>query len=70
MPNEYLATLRRHFPTEGDALEQITRDYESVRYGEQAVSPEEKGLLNRMWRRIYAIVRELIHAKDGGAKGG
>ncbi|MSQ22503.1 MAG: DUF4129 domain-containing protein [Dehalococcoidia bacterium] len=63
-PNEYLDTLKRHFPTEGDALEQITHDYVSVRYGEQAVSPEEKGLLNRMWRRIYAGIRELIHVKN------
>ena len=69
-PNEYLDTLRRHFPTEGDALEQITKDYVSVRYGEQAVSPEEKGLLNRMWRRIYAGIREIIRAKNGTTKGG
>ncbi len=67
-PNEYLDTLRRHFPTEEDALEQITQDYVSVRYGEQAVSTAEKGLLNQMWRRIYAIIRELAHAKDGTTK--
>ncbi len=68
-PNEYLATLRGHLPAEGDALERITHDYVLVRYGEQSVSSEEKGLLNQMWHRIYAGIRDLVRAKKRPAKG-
>ena len=59
-PLEYLATLERNLPAERVALERLTKDYVVVRYGEQEISEEETGLLNRLWRNIY----ERIHYGD------
>jgi len=56
-PSEYLATLERHLPTEREALERLTQDYATVRYGEQPISQEETGLLNRLWRSIYGRIQ-------------
>lgn len=58
-PFEYLATLKRHLPVHGEALERITADYVLVRYGEQPLHQEEKGLLNQLWRSVIQGLRSL-----------
>ncbi len=57
-PGEYLATLERRLPSEREALERITQDYVRVRYGEEDVAADEKGLLNRLWRKLYTAIRK------------
>ena len=59
-PSEYLATLERHLADERDAVEHITQDYVAVRYGEQALSHEENGLLNKLWSNVYAGIRRVV----------
>lgn len=56
-PFEYLDTLKRHVTPERDELERITEDYVAVRYGEQPISDEEKGLINRLWRDLQVRIR-------------
>ncbi|MBI2171592.1 MAG: DUF4129 domain-containing protein [Chloroflexi bacterium] len=56
-PLEYLGTLLARLPEESPALEGITHSYVSVRYGERPVPPEEKGLLNRLWRGVWGRIR-------------
>lgn len=56
-PNEYLHILEGKFPEEADALEEITRAYVAVRYGQVAPLPEQKGVLNGLWRGVYERLR-------------
>ncbi len=69
-PFEYLATLERRLPDEKDALERITQEYVRVRYGEETVSAQESGLINRLWRNVYAAMRGLVGANKHPANGG
>lgn len=63
-PFEYLETLKRHITPERDELERITEDYVAVRYGEEPVTDEEKGLLNRLWRSLRARIRGQTEEDD------
>ena len=65
-PFEYQATLERRLPADQDALARITQGYVAVRYGEQAVSAEEKGFLNQLWRNVYAGIR-IVARRGRGA---
>ena len=58
-PFEYQATLERRLSADQDAVARITQGYVAVRYGEQSISAEEKGLLNQLWRNVYAGIRIL-----------
>ena len=64
-PFEYQATLERRLPADQDALARITQDYVAVRYGEQAMSSEERGLLNRLWGNVYTAIRILARRSKG-----
>lgn len=63
-PFEYLETLATRLPAQQEALERITQDYVRARYGERGVSPEERGVLNRMWREVYRHLRGILSPKS------
>ncbi|MBI4339984.1 MAG: DUF4129 domain-containing protein [Chloroflexi bacterium] len=56
-PLEYLGILEKRLPEERESLGRITGDYVEVRYGEREVPPEEQGLVNRLWRAVYARLK-------------
>ncbi len=56
-PTEYLSTLKGHMPEEGEALQELTDAYVSVRYGEQDACPGQKGVLNRLSRGVWERIR-------------
>lgn len=68
-PFEYLETLKHHVTPESDELQRITDDYVVVRYGEEPVSDEEKGLLNRLWRSLQMRIRgKTTEGDDNGTQ--
>ncbi len=58
-PFDYLPTLARQVPSDEGALERITQDYVVERYGEQPVTQQEVGVLNRLWRDILSRIQEI-----------
>ena len=54
-PNEYAGTLRRHLTGGTAELQAITDAYMTERYGDKETGPEDRGTINRLWRRLHAV---------------
>ena len=54
-PNEYAGALRRHLTGGTAELQAITDAYMTERYGGKETSPEDRGTIKRLWRRLHAV---------------
>jgi hypothetical protein len=58
-PTEYSARLGRSVPDSETPLKDITREYESVRYGDNTVSEERVKSTNGLWVKLKGLLRAL-----------
>lgn len=56
-PYEYQRALERRLPPPAEELEAITRAYVAERYGPTRLEAEQLVPLNRLWRRLRAMLR-------------
>lgn len=54
-PNEYAGTLRQYLTGGTAELQAITDAYMTERYGDKETSPEDRGTINRLWRRLHSV---------------
>ena len=57
--DEYANHLKREVPDSSMPLDDITRTYESVRYGENIVPEEQVENANRLWTTLRGLLRKL-----------
>jgi hypothetical protein len=58
-PGEYSVRVRQSVPDSDEPLRDITREYESVRYGDNIVPEDRVKSANSLWRRLKGMLRAI-----------
>jgi hypothetical protein len=58
-PSDFYQRVGTSVPESRDTLEDITREYENVRYGEMSLSEERVDRVNSLWRKLRETLRRL-----------
>jgi hypothetical protein len=56
-PSEYASTLKSELPEVNDEINSLTEAFIEARYSRHDVTPEQAGLVQRIWDRIKATLR-------------
>ena len=58
-PSEYSRRLQKSLPESGEPLQNITGEYEDVRYGEISAPAERVDSANSLWQKLKRILRSI-----------